>query len=53
LFCKRIRNDGGYRRQLEQYLDEHSEAIFSHGLCPECARRLYPDLFEEEDIFDI
>jgi len=51
--CKRIRNDRGYWQQIEQYLNEHSEATFSHGLCPECARRLYPDLFEEDDIVDV
>jgi len=51
--CKRIRNDRGYWQQIEQYLNEHSEATFSHGLCPECARRLYPDLFEEDDIADV
>jgi len=51
--CKRIRNDRGYWQQIEQYLNEHSEATFSHGLCPECAHRLYPDLFEEDDIVDV
>ena len=35
--CKKIRNDEGYWSQLEQYLTEHSEALFSHGICPECA----------------
>lgn len=41
--CKRIRDDKGYWRQIEVYIREHSEAVFSHGLCPECAKKLYPD----------
>lgn len=51
--CKKIRNDGGYWQQIEQYLNEHSEATFSHGLCPECAHRLYPDLYGEDSIVDV
>ena len=35
--CKKIRNDKGYWKQLEQYMSEHSEVSFSHGLCPDCA----------------
>ena len=35
-YCKRIRRDGNYWQQLEAYLSEHSEAEFSHGVCPEC-----------------
>lgn len=35
-YCKRIRNDGNYWEQLETYLSEHSEATFSHGICPAC-----------------
>jgi PAS domain S-box-containing protein len=42
--CKKIRNDQGYWQNLEGYICEHSEAEFSHGLCPDCLRRLYPDL---------
>lgn len=45
--CKKIRNDDGYWEQLEEYLQEHSEAAFSHGLCPDCAAKLYPEIFEE------
>ena len=37
--CKKIRDDKGYWRQIEQYITEHSEALFSHGLCPECAKK--------------
>jgi DNA-binding NtrC family response regulator len=46
--CKSIRDDQGYWQQLEQYLDEHSEVTFTHGLCPVCARKLYPDLYGEK-----
>lgn len=42
--CKKIRDDTGYWNVLETYIHEHSEAQFSHGLCPECAAKLYPDL---------
>lgn len=44
--CKKIRDDSGYWKQIEAYIREHSEAEFSHGVCPECARRLYPEIFE-------
>ncbi|UCC89178.1 MAG: response regulator [Anaerolineales bacterium] len=44
--CKRIRNDGGYWEKLETYIRDHSEAQFSHGLCPDCARELYPGMFK-------
>jgi hypothetical protein len=40
--CKRIRDDGGFWNQLEMYIREHSEAEFSHGLCPECVKKFYP-----------
>jgi uncharacterized PurR-regulated membrane protein YhhQ (DUF165 family) len=42
--CKKIRDDEGYWQQIEQYVEEHSEAVFSHGLCPDCADLLYPEL---------
>jgi PAS domain S-box-containing protein len=45
--CKCIRDDAGYWHQVESYIHDHSEAVFSHGLCPDCARRLYPDIFVE------
>lgn len=40
--CKRIRDDKGYWRQIEVYIREHSEAEFSHGICPDCVTKLYP-----------
>ena len=42
--CKKIRDDKGYWNQIETYISEHSEALFSHGLCPECIKKLYPDI---------
>ncbi len=42
--CKNIRDDNGYWNQIELYIRDHSEAEFSHGICPECAEELYPDL---------
>lgn len=42
--CKKVRNDQGYWQQIEEYVSEHSGADFSHGICPDCARKLYPHL---------
>lgn len=41
--CKKIRDDGGYWHQVEAYVQDHSDAEFSHGLCPDCVSRYYPD----------
>ena len=41
--CKKIRNDAGYWEQIEAYILDHSEAEFSHGICPECAVKVYPE----------
>ncbi|MDI7262116.1 MAG: response regulator, partial [Thermodesulfobacteriota bacterium] len=40
--CKRIRDDKGYWNLIENYIKAHSEAEFSHGICPECSEKLYP-----------
>ena len=45
--CKRIRNDQGDWEQIESYIHAKSEAEFSHGICPDCLRKLYPELAEE------
>jgi AmiR/NasT family two-component response regulator len=45
--CKKIRDDEGYWQQVEIYIAEHSEAEFSHGLCPDCMQELYPDSYEK------
>jgi hypothetical protein len=47
--CKKIRDDHGYWQAVEVYIRQHSDADFSHGLCPDCARKLYPDIFADED----
>ncbi len=39
--CKKIRNDGGYWDQIESYIQKHSEAEFSHSMCPDCSDELY------------
>lgn len=44
--CKKIRDDKGYWNQLETYIEKHSDADFTHGICPDCALRLYPEDFE-------
>ena len=41
--CKKIRDDGGYWHQVEEYIRDHSDAEFSHGLCQECMHELYPE----------
>ena len=43
MHCKRIRDDDGYWEAVESYVTEHSEAVFSHGICPECAAKYYPE----------
>jgi PAS domain S-box-containing protein len=43
-FCKKIRDDKGFWQEVEEYIRTHSEADFSHGICPECKKRLYPEL---------
>jgi len=45
--CKKIRNDQGYWEQIELYIRSHTHAEFTHSICPECARRLYPELYGE------
>jgi hypothetical protein len=46
--CKKIRNTSGSWEQMESYIRDHSEADFTHGICPECARILYPELQKDE-----
>ena len=45
--CKKIRDDRGYWNRIEAYIEKHSEAEFSHGICPECAKELYPEYFSD------
>lgn len=49
--CKKIRDDSGYWKQVEEYFEEHSRAEFTHSICPDCLREMYPELADrmEED----
>ena len=46
-YCKKIRDDKGSWNQLEAYISEHTDAKFSHGLCSECAKKMYPEYYKE------
>jgi hypothetical protein len=43
--CHKIRDDGGYWHRVEEYIEQHSEAQFTHGICPDCLREIYPQGF--------
>lgn len=45
--CKKVRDDKGYWNQVEQYISKHSEAKFSHAICPDCMRKLYPKQYKK------
>ena len=45
--CKMIRDEKGYWNHIEKYICDHSEAKFTHGICPECAKELYPDVMDD------
>jgi DNA-binding response OmpR family regulator len=45
--CKKIRDDKGYWNQIEAYISKHSDAKFTHGICPECFKKLYPDYCDD------
>jgi hypothetical protein len=44
--CKKIRDDEGYWQQIEEYIRDHSEADFTHGICNECVEELYPEFYQ-------
>jgi hypothetical protein len=46
--CKKIRDEQGTWRPIETYISERSEAEFTHGICPECVKRLYPGMFDAD-----
>ena len=46
--CKKIRDDKGYWNQIESYIRNHSEADFTHSICPQCSKKLYPELNGED-----
>ena len=45
--CNKIRNDDGYWERIETYIRERSDADFTHGICPDCAKKLYPQFYKE------
>ena len=47
--CKNVRNDEGYRDQIEDYIRQHSDVNFSHGICPDCIKKLYPEFVDKND----
>ncbi len=47
--CKKIRDDKGYWKQIELYIRDHSEANFTHGVCPDCYKRFYPDIYDDRN----
>ena len=47
--CKKIRDDTGYWKQIEAYLSDHADVTFSHGICPDCAQRLYGDFIDVDE----
>ena len=47
--CKKIRDDKGYWNQIEGYISEHSKAEFSHSICPDCAKTLYPEFYDKNE----
>lgn len=44
--CKSIRNDKGYWKRVEEYVEEHSNVKFTHGICPDCSKKMFPDLYK-------
>lgn len=46
--CKKIRDDKGYWNQIEEFIQTHSEAEFTHSFCPDCMKNLYPEVFQDE-----
>ncbi|MEE4602301.1 MAG: response regulator [Desulfobacteraceae bacterium] len=47
--CKKIRDDKGYWNRIESYISSHSKVIFSHSICPDCVKKLYPNLVSSHD----
>lgn len=46
--CKKVRNDDGYWEEVEEYVTAHTEAGFTHGICIDCLKELYPDFYEKK-----
>lgn len=45
--CKKIRDDTGFWNQIELYIEKHSAAQFSHAICPDCIKKLYPEQYQK------
>ncbi|MCJ7813238.1 PAS domain S-box protein [bacterium] len=50
MHCKNIRDDEGFWQKVEIYVQEHSDAQFSHGICPSCLKKYYPEYYEEDEL---
>lgn len=50
--CKKIRDDSGYWKQIESYLSAHADVTFSHGMCPDCAQKLYGDFIDVDEVLN-
>jgi phosphoserine phosphatase RsbU/P len=51
--CKNVRDDQGYWNRVESYLNEHTEADFTHAVCPDCMKRLYPQFDIDSEVKDV
>ncbi len=49
MHCKNVRNDKGYWEQIERYVSSRTDALFSHALCPDCAKKHYPEASQPEE----
>lgn len=47
--CKKIRDDKGYWNNVESYIQTHADVEFTHGICPDCMKKLYPDYYKKKD----
>jgi hypothetical protein len=47
MHCKNVRNDRGFWGKVETYVEAHSQMEFSHGICPDCLQKFYPDLIQK------
>ncbi|MBU0728373.1 MAG: hypothetical protein KKE17_10280 [Proteobacteria bacterium] len=47
-FCKKIRDDQGYWEKVDKYISAHSDVLFSHGVCPECLQKEYPEFYRNK-----
>jgi predicted nucleic-acid-binding Zn-ribbon protein len=47
--CKNIRDDKGYWNRVEEYISKYLDVEFSHGICPECAQKHYPEFYKSKD----